>query len=143
MGKSERVVAVMERGYSLVADDITKVTLVDGREVMGTSAEITRNHMEVRGIGIINVAAMFGVKCIRQEKRVDLVITLKTWNEVTDVDRLGMEQEYVKIRDTDIPHITILVRPWRDFARLIEVAAFQANLKSSGINPAKELTDCL
>ena len=94
IGKSESVLALIERGYSLVADDITKVTLVDGREVVGTSAEVTRNHMEVRGIGIINVAAMFGVKSIRHEKRVDLVITLKSWNEVPDVDRLGMEQEY-------------------------------------------------
>src|SRR5258707_4220275 len=143
IGKSESVLALIERGYSLVADDITKVTLVDGREVMGTSAEITRNHMEVRGIGIINVAAMFGVKCIRQEKRVDLVITLKTWNEVTDVDGLGMEQEYVKILGIDVPHITIPVRPGRDLARLIEVAAFQTKLKSAGYNPAKELNDRL
>ena len=111
IGKSESVLALIERGYSLVADDITKVTLVDGREVVGTSAEVTRNHMEVRGIGIINVAAMFGVKSIRHEKRVDLVITLKSWNEVPDVDRLGMEQEYVKILGIDIPHITIPVRP--------------------------------
>jgi HPr kinase/phosphorylase len=143
IGKSESVLALIERGYSLVADDITKVTLVDGREVMGTSAEITRNHMEVRGIGIINVAAMFGVRSIRQEKRVDLVITLRTWNDVPDVDRLGMEQEYVKILGVDVPHITIPVRPGRDLARLIEVAAFQTKLKSSGYNPAKELNDRL
>src|SRR5205085_837408 len=90
IGKSESVLALIERGYSLVSDDITKVTLVDGRDVIGTSAEITRNHMEVRGIGIINVGAMFGVRSIRQEKKVDLVITLKSWNEVPDVDRLGM-----------------------------------------------------
>ena len=143
IGKSESVLALIERGYSLVADDITKVTLVDGREVVGTSAEVTRNHMEVRGIGIINVAAMFGVKSIRQEKRVDLVITLKSWNEVADVDRLGMEQEYVQILGVDIPHITIPVRPGRDLARLIEVAAFQTKLKSAGYNPAKELNDRL
>jgi HPr kinase/phosphorylase len=143
IGKSESVLALIERGYSLVADDITKVTLVDGREVMGTSAEITRNHMEVRGIGIINVAAMFGVKCIRQEKRVDLVITLKGWGEVENVDRLGMEQEFVKILGVDVPHITIPVRPGRDLARLIEVAAFQTKLKATGYNPAKELNDRL
>ena len=143
IGKSESVLALIERGYSLVADDITKVMLVDGREVMGTSAEVTRNHMEVRGIGIINVAAMFGVKSIRQEKRVDLVITLKSWNEVPDVDRLGMEQEYVKILGIDVAHITIPVRPGRDLARLIEVAAFQTKLKSAGYNPAKELNDRL
>ena len=143
IGKSESVLALIERGYSLVADDITKVTLVDGREVIGTSAEVTRNHMEVRGIGIINVAAMFGVKSIRQDKRVDLVVSLKSWNEVQDVDRLGMEEEYVKILGIDIPHITIPVRPGRDLARLIEVAAFQTKLKSSGYNPAKELNDRL
>ena len=141
IGKSESVLALIERGYSLVADDITKVTLVDGRQVVGTSAEVTRNHMEVRGIGIINVAAMFGD--IDNEKGVDLVNTLKSWNEVEDVDRLGIEQEYVKILGIDIPHITIPVRPGRDLARLIEVAAFQTKLKSSGYNPAKELNDRL
>ncbi|HEY5909427.1 MAG TPA: HPr(Ser) kinase/phosphatase [Verrucomicrobiae bacterium] len=143
IGKSESVLALLERGYSLVADDITKVTLVDGREVVGTSAEVTRNHMEVRGIGIINVAAMFGVRSIRHEKRVDLVITLKSWNEVEDVERLGIEQEYVQILGIDIPHITIPVRPGRDLARLIEVAAFHTKLKASGHNPAKELNDRL
>lgn len=143
IGKSESVLALIERGYSLVADDVTRVMLVDGREVMGTSAELTRNHMEVRGIGIINVAAMFGVKSIRQEKRVDLVVTLKLWNEVTDLDRLGLEDQHVKILGIDIPHITIPVRPGRDLARLIEVAAFQTKLKSTGYNPAKELNDRL
>src|SRR5512138_3560739 len=143
IGKSETVLALIERGYSLVSDDITRVTLVDGRDVIGTSAEVTRNHMEVRGIGIINVAAMFGVKSIRHEKRVDLVITLKSWNEVADVDRLGLEQEFVKILGIDVPHITIPVRPGRDLARLIEVAAFQTKLKAAGYNPAKELNDRL
>ena len=143
IGKSESVLALIERGYSLVADDVTRVMLVDGREVVGTSAEVTRNHMEVRGIGIINVAAMFGVRSILQEKRLDLVITLRSWNEVPDVERLGMEQEHVKILGLDIPHITLPVRPGRDLARLIEVAAFQAKLKSTGYNPAKELNDRL
>jgi HPr kinase/phosphorylase len=99
--------------------------------------------MEVRGIGIINVASMFGVRSIRAEKRVDLVITLKAWEEVPDIDRLGMEQEYVKILGVEIPHIIIPVRPGRDLARLIEVAAFQIKLKSSGYNAAKELNDRL
>lgn len=143
IGKSESVLALIERGYSLVADDVTRVTLVDGREVIGTSAEITRNHMEVRGIGIVNVAAMFGVKSIRREKKVDLVVCLREWQQVTDVDRLGMEEKYVKILGVDIPEITIPVRPGRDLARLIEVAAFQTKLKAGGYNPAKELNDRL
>jgi len=143
IGKSESVLALIERGYSLVADDATKVTLVDGHEVIGTSGELTRNHMEVRGIGIINVPAMFGIKSIRTDKRVDLVVSLKQWEEVKDVDRLGMEQEFVKILGVDIPHITIPVRPGRDLARLVEVAAFHTKLKLTGYNPAKELNERL
>lgn len=143
IGKSECVLALIERGYSLVSDDVTRVTLVDGREVVGTSAELTRNHMEVRGIGIINVAAMFGVRSIRAEKRVDLVLTLRAWNEVQDVDRLGMEEDTVKVLGVPIPHIVIPVRPGRDLARLVEVAAFQAKLRAAGYNPAKELDERL
>ena len=143
IGKSECVLALLERGYSLVADDITKVYLLDGREVMGTSSELTRNHMEVRGIGIINVQAMFGVRSIRKEKRVDLVITLKTWEEVPDVDRLGLDEQYIQILGINVAHMIIPVRPGRDLARLVEVAAFQTKLKLAGYNPAKELNDML
>ena len=143
IGKSEAVLALIERGYSLVSDDVTRVTLIDGRDVLGTSSELTRNHMEIRGIGIINVAAMFGIKSVRQEKKIDLVVSLKAWNEVSDVDRLGMEQEFVKILGVDIPHITIPVRPGRDLARLIEVAAYQTKLKMSGHNAAQELNERL
>jgi HPr kinase/phosphorylase len=141
IGKSESVLALIERGYSLVSDDITRVTLIDGHEIMGTSAEVTRNHMEVRGIGIINVADMFGVRSIRAQKSVDLVITLKKWEDVPDVDRLGLDQQFVKILGVPVPHMIIPVRPGRDLARLIEVAAFHVKLKSSGRNPAKELND--
>jgi len=143
IGKSECVLALIERGYSLVSDDVTRVTLVDGRDVMGTSPELTRNHIEIRGIGIVNVAAMFGVRSVRREKRVDLVVTLKAWDEVENVDRLGLEDDYVKILGVEIPQITIPVRPGRDLARLIEVAAFQTKLKTSGYNPAKELNERL
>jgi HPr kinase/phosphorylase len=143
IGKSEAVLALIERGYSLVADDVTRMTLLDGRDVVGTSSELTRSHMEIRGIGIINVAAMFGVKSIRQEKQLDLVVALKAWDEVSEVDRIGIEQEFVKVLGVDIPHIVIPVRPGRDLARLIEVAAFQTKLKLSGYNAAQELNDRL
>lgn len=143
IGKSECVLALLERGYSLVADDITRVCLLDGREVMGTSSELTRHHMEVRGIGIINVQQMFGVRSVRHEKRVDLVITLKEWEDVPDVDRVGMEEQYTQILGVDVAHMIIPVRPGRDLARLVEVAAFQTKLKHSGYNPAKELNDRL
>lgn len=143
IGKSEAVLALIERGYSLVSDDITRVTLVDGRDIMCTSSDLTRSHMEIRGIGIVNVAAMFGVKSIRKEKTLDLVITLKQWDEVSDVERIGMEQEFVKVLGVDITHMLIPVRPGRDLARLIEVAAFQTKLKMSGYNAAQELNDRL
>ena len=143
IGKSEAVLALIERGYSLVADDVVRAMLVDGREVLCTSAELTRDHMEVRGIGIINVAQMFGVKAIRKEKSLDLIVSLKVWNEVTDVDRLGMEQEFTKVLGVDIPHVTIPVRPGRDIARLIEVAAFQTKLRKSGYNAAEDLNNRL
>ena len=143
IGKSEAVLALIERGYSLVSDDVTKVFLEDGRDIIGFCAELTRDHMEIRGIGIINVAAMFGVRSIRNRKRVDLVVTLKAWDDVADVDRVGMEQEFMKILGVDIPHVIIPVRPGRDLARLIEVAAFQTKLKKSGHNAAQELNERL
>ena len=143
IGKSECVLALIERGYSLVSDDVTRVTVVDGREVVGMSAETTRNHMEVRGIGIINVAAMFGVRSVRTEKRVDLVVSLRCWEEVKDVDRVGIETQYVKILGIQIPHIVIPVRPGRDLARLVEVAAFQTKLRATGYNAPKDLDDRL
>ena len=143
IGKSEAVLALIERGYSLVADDVIKATLVDERDVLCTGAELTRDHMEVRGIGIINVAAMFGVKSIRHEKTLDLIVSLKPWDEVPDVDRLGMEQEFVKVLGVDIPHMVIPVRPGRDLARLVEVAAFQTKLKKSGHNAAEQLNQRL
>ena len=143
IGKSEAVLALIERGYSLVADDVTRVTLVDGREVVGTSPELTRNHMEIRGIGIINVASMFGIKSIRKEKVLNLVVTLKDWQQVEEVERIGIEQEFTKVLETDIPHMVIPVRTGRDLARLIEVAAFQTKLKMSGYNAAQDLNDRL
>ena len=143
IGKSECVLDLIERGYSLVSDDITQVTQVDGVEIIGTSPDVTRNLMEVRGIGIIDVNAMFGVKSIRTRKRVDLVVTLRTWNDTSDVDRLGLEEDKYHIMDVDIPHITIPVRPGRNLARLVEVAAMQTKLRVIGHNAARSLDERL
>jgi len=143
IGKSECVLNLIERGYSLVSDDVTNVTLVEGHEILGSTNELTRNHMEVRGIGIINVQAMFGIRAIRHDKRVDLVVTLKPWEEVENVDRLGLEEDYIEILGVKIPHLVIPVRPGRDLARLVEVAAFQIKLKMTGYNAARELNERL
>jgi HPr kinase/phosphorylase len=140
IGKSESVLALLERGYSLVADDVVRVRLHDDCEVIGSAKEMAKHLMEVRGIGIIDVARMFGIRAIRDHKRIDLIVSLKPWAEVSDVDRLGIDQEYIKLLGVDVPHIVIPVRPGRDLARLIEVAAFQVKLWSAGHNAAAELS---
>ena len=138
IGKSECVLGLIERGYSIVADDVTRIKSVEGRELMATAPELTRNHMEVRGIGIINVAAVFGIGAIRVEKRLDLVVTLKEWQELPEVDRIGLDREFYEILRIQIPHITIPVGPGRDIARMIEVAAMDQKLKDLGQNSAAE-----
>jgi HPr kinase/phosphorylase len=140
IGKSEAVLGLLERGHSLVSDDITRLILEDGRHVVGSGKELTRNLMEVRGIGIIDVASMFGVAAIRPTKQVNLVVTLKPWEKVEDVDRLGLEDRHVELLGVKVPHMEIPVRPGRDLARLVEVAAFQTKLKLAGIHPARELS---
>jgi HPr kinase/phosphorylase len=143
IGKSESVLALLERGYSLVSDDITRFRLFEGQELIGTSAETTRYHMEVRGIGIINVPAIFGVASVRSEKRLDLVVTLMEWNQIEEVDRTGIAQQAYTILGIDAPHVIIPVRPGRDLARLIEVAALDQKLKSLGHNAAQEFNQRL
>lgn len=140
IGKSEAVLGLLERGHSLVADDVVLLRLEDGQDVMGTAKEIGRNMMEVRGIGIIDVAAMFGVGAIRREKSIDLIITLQHWNDSAEVDRIGIEQETTELLGQPIPRITIPVRPGRDLANLIEIAALQTKLKLSGYNAAESFT---
>jgi HPr kinase/phosphorylase len=143
IGKSEAVLGLIERGYSLVADDVTRVKSLEGRELVATAPELTRYHMEVRGIGIINVASIFGVGSIRIEKRLDLVVTLKEWQQIEEVDRIGLDQEFYEILKFQVPHMTIPVRPGRDTARLIEVAAMDQKLKALGRNSAVEFNEKL
>ena len=143
VGKSECVLGLIERGYSLVADDVTKIKSLEGRELMATAPELTRYHMEVRGIGIINVVSVFGIGAIRIEKRLDLVVTLMDWQELEEVDRIGLDRELYEILKIEVPHITIPVRPGRDIARLIEVAAMDQKLKGLGLNSAVEFNEKL
>jgi len=138
VGKSECVLGLIERGYSLVSDDVTRIKSFEGRELMATAPEMTRYHMEVRGIGIINVASIFGIGSIRVEKRLDMVTTLQDWQEMEEVDRIGLDQEFYEILKLKIPHVTIPVRPGRDIARLVEVAAMDQKLKGLGRNSAAE-----
>ena len=143
VGKSECVLGLLERGHSLVSDDITRFRAIEGRELVGTSPDLTRCHMEVRGLGIINVLSIFGIASIRSDKRLDLVVSLKDWQEIEEVDRIGLDQEYYEILGILVPHITIPVRMGRDLARLVEVAALDQKLKSTGHNSAVEFNQKL
>lgn len=143
VGKSECALALIERGHSLVADDFVIVTLIADRELQGTSKELNRGYMECRGIGIINVASLFGVRSIRREKRVDLVVTFVLWQPGMDEERSGLEVETFEILGRKVPHMTIPVRPGRDMARLVEVAAMVQALRSMGHDSAKEFSDAL
>ena len=143
IGKSECVLGLIERGHSLVSDDITRLRAIEGRELIGTAPDLTRYHMEVRGIGIINVTAIFGIGSIRTEKRLDLIVTLKDWQELEEVDRIGLEQEYYEILGILVPHITIPVRVGRDLARLVEVGALDQKLKGIGQNSALQFNERL
>lgn len=143
IGKSECVLGLLEQGYSLVADDITRFKYVDGWELIGSSSDLTRNYMEVRGIGIINVASMFGASSIRPQKRLDLVVTLKDWHKMEQVDRIGLDPQFYEVLKIKIPHVIIPVRAGRDVAGLVEVAAMNQKLKMMGQDSATEFNQRL
>jgi HPr kinase/phosphorylase len=143
IGKSECVLGLIERGHSLVADDVTRIRAFERRELVATAPSLTRYHMEVRGLGVINVAAIFGIGSIRTEKRLDLVVSLKDWQDMEEIDRIGLEQEFYRILNIDVPQVTIPVRPGRDIARLVEVAALDQKLKSHGEHSSVELNQRL
>ncbi|MFI5357982.1 MAG: HPr(Ser) kinase/phosphatase [Opitutales bacterium] len=143
VGKSECALALIERGHSLVADDLTVIKLLDERELMATSRILNRGWMECRGIGIINVAEMFGIKSIRLEKRVDLVISLQEWTPDVVEERTGLEENFYEILGLRLPHIELYVRPGRDMARLVEVASLTQALKRMGHDPARDFNERL
>ncbi len=143
IGKSECALALIERGHSLVSDDLTYVRLVGERELIGTSSELNRGYMECRGIGIINITELFGVRSVRLEKRIDLVVTFVEYEPGMDEERTGLEQSYYEMLNRAVPHIKIPVRPGRDLARLVEVAALVQALKSIGHDSAREFNERL
>ncbi|MCX6907686.1 MAG: HPr(Ser) kinase/phosphatase [Verrucomicrobia bacterium] len=143
VGKSECALALLERGYSLVSDDVTRIQVLDGRELMATSPDETRYLMEVRGLGLIDVSRVFGVGAIRSEKRIDLVVTLQDAQKMESIERVGMEQEFLEILGIAVPHVCIPVSSGRDLARLVEVAALDQKLKSMGYNTAMEFNNRL
>ena len=137
-GKSETVLSLVRRGASLVADDMVHVRNIEGRELIGTPMELGRSHMEVRGLGIVNVPALFGIGSIRTEKRLDLVVTLRKAEDMNEVDRIGLDRKYYPLLGIKVPLVEIPVAPGRDIAQLVEVAALDQKLKALGHDSAIE-----
>jgi len=138
VGKSECALELIERGHRLVADDVVDIKLKIGVFLMGYSSELIGHHMEIRGLGIINILDIFGVGAIRNQKRVTLVVTLEKWNAKREYERLGLEEKTYDILGLELPHLIIPVRPGRNIPILLEVAALTQREKKMGINPAQE-----
>jgi len=135
--------ALIERGHSLVADDLTYLKRVSERELLGSSSELSRGYMECRGLGIINVADLFGVRSVRIEKRIDLIINFLNWSQGMHEERTGLEEQHMEILGLKVPIMEIPVRPGRDMARLTEVAAMVQALSKIGHDSAAEFNERL
>lgn len=141
-GKSETAIGLLERGASLVADDMVRLKFVGG-EVVGTAPAMSRGYIEIRGIGIINVANLYGLAAIRPDKRLDLVVMLKPHVDLNEVDRVGIQEKYHEILGQQIPLVEIPVAAGRDTARMVAIAALNQQLRRLGYNMADEFNQRL
>lgn len=139
VGKSEAALELVKRGHQLVADDVVDIRRVNDNRLVGECPEMVRHFMEIRGIGIIDIRAMYGVGAVSLSKSIDLVMHLEKWVEGKEYDRLGLTEEYVSILGVKIPQQLTPVRPGRNLAIIIEVAARDQSLKRMGYNAAREL----
>lgn len=140
VGKSETALELVKRGHRLVADDCVEIRQEDENTLVGTSPELIEHLLEIRGLGIIDVMTLFGAGSVLKHKKISLVISLENWDQQKQYDRLGIDEEKVKIIDTDVTKITIPVRPGRNLAVIIEVAAMNFRLKRMGMNAAEQFT---
>lgn len=142
IGKSETALDLVVRGHRLVADDLIKLRR-QGNHVVGRGAGIIGHHMEIRGLGIINVKDLFGISAVRDTKKVELVVELREWAEGEEYDRLGFDDRFDRILDVAVPSVQLPVRPGRNLATLIEVAARNQLLKLQGTHSARAFRDQL
>jgi len=142
-GKSECGLELIERGHRLVADDVVVLRRLGRNLVMASAASNVAHHMEVRGLGIVDVELLFGVGSVREEKRVSLVVKLERWTQESEIDRLGMDEKFHPLLGVDIREFTIPVQPGRNISILVEVACLQHRIQSQGRNPAMELNERL
>jgi HPr kinase/phosphorylase len=143
IGKSECALDLVMRGHRLVSDDIVEIQCRQGEVLVARGPEIVRSHMEVRGLGIINIAHLFGVGATRQRKRLEMVVELKQGHLGEDCERLGLDQEFTDLMGVPIPIVTIPVVPGRSMANIVEVAARSLLLRLRGLHPAAEIADRL
>lgn len=141
VGKSETALELVKRGHRLVADDVVEVRKVSDKTLVGTAPDIIRHFIEIRGIGILDVKNLYGVGSVKVTENINLVINLELWDEKKNYDRLGLVEEYTEILDLMIPSLTIPVRPGRNLAIIVEVAAMNNRQKKMGYNAAKVLNE--
>ncbi|HLQ74206.1 MAG TPA: HPr(Ser) kinase/phosphatase [Bacillota bacterium] len=143
VGKSEVALELIKRGHRLVADDSVEIRQKDGEELIGSSPPLIKNLLEIRGIGIIDIMSLFGAGAVLSEKKISLIIHLELWEDAKQYDRLGMDDEMHKIMDVNIPRSTVPIRPGRNLAIIVEVAAMNFRLKKMGMNAAEAFSDRL
>jgi HPr kinase/phosphorylase len=143
IGKSELALDLVTRGHRLVADDIVDLKKRQGGSVYGSGSEIIKHHMEIRGIGIINIKDLFGVSAVRDRKKVEMVVELVEWDDKVEYDRLGLDDQKYAILDTEVPLLVIPVRPGRNLTTIVEVAARNHLLKLQGHYSARDFQDKL
>lgn len=143
VGKSETAIELIKRGHRLIADDAVEIRAVSKKSLVGSSPENIRHFIELRGIGIINARRIFGMGAVKLTEKIDIVINLEIWDSSKVYDRMGMDNEYMDILGVDVPVLTIPVKPGRNLAIIIEVAAMNNRQKKMGYNAAQELLQSL
>lgn len=141
VGKSETAIELVKRGHRLIADDAVELKRVSAKSIVGSAPEIIRHFIELRGIGVVDVRRIFGMGSVKLTEKVDIIINLEAWRDNKQYDRLGMDNEYTEILGIKIPSLTVPVKPGRNLAVILEVAAMNNRHKKMGYNAALELTE--
>ena len=141
MGKSETAVELLKRGHRMIADDAVEIRRVSGSKLIGTAPALIRDYVELRGIGIVNVAKLFGMGAVKAENEIDLVVNIVPWKEHEAYDRLGLEEQHMELLGVQVPMNTIPITPGRNLAVILEVAAMNNRQRKMGFNHAKEFTE--
>lgn len=137
VGKSETALELIKKNHRLVSDDAVRIIKIDEETLQGKPTDMVEHYMEIRGLGIIDVQALYGAGAIKNSKKIDMVVELETWDDKKYYDRLGLDEVYTEILDTKIEKLVIPVRPGRNISNILELAARNKRMKSSGYNAAK------